>query len=136
MRFYRAILCALTLCLLAQFAPVEQAQAKSVRAIGARSVGGGGGGFSDVPLPSGALGFTAQNWLEVAGASGYIVYCTTSSQLYPDSALYAYQYVVTSGATLSKAVTGVAAGTYYCRVAAYAGSIIYDLGPEVLYTAA
>ncbi len=100
------------------------------------STGGGGGGFSDTPLPSGALGFTAQNWLEQAGADGYIVYCATSSQLFPDSALYPYQYVVNSGATLSKAVTGVAAGTYYVRVAAYAGSIIYDLGPEVPYTAA
>jgi len=107
----------------------------SAKPLGAQSGRLASGSFADVPLPSGSASFTAQNWLQVTGASGYIVYCATSSQLYPDSSLYPYQYVVTSGATLSKAVGSVAAGTYYVRIAAYAGSLIYDLGPEIVYVA-
>lgn len=112
--------------------PGAEVSAKPISTQSGRSVGGS---FSDVLLPGGSATFTAQNWLQTTGASGYIVYCATSSQLYADSALYPYQYVVTSGATLSKVIGSVAAGTYYVRIAAYAGSIVYDLGPEIAYAA-
>lgn len=88
--------------------------------------------FSDVPLPAGALSFTV-NWEDGAGESGYLVYCSTSTQAFPDPTLYAYQYVAAANAS-SLVISGVQSGTKYVRVAAIEGSNVGDLSMEIAYT--
>ena len=93
-----------------------------------------GGGFGEIPLPSGALSFTV-NWEDTTGESGYLIYCSTSTQAFPDSSLYAYQYLAAANAT-SLTISGVASGTKYVRVAAYEGTTVGDLSMEIEYTPA
>lgn len=93
-----------------------------------------GGGPTEAPLPGGAASLSVA-WDDMAGESGYVVYLSTSSQLFGDPGLYAYRYLAAANAT-SRTVTSIAAGTYYVRVAGYEGSVVGELSHEITVTAA
>lgn len=89
----------------------------------------GGETFPNITAPSGSASFTA-TWAAEESADGYLVYISTSAQAFPDQALYSYRYKATGQATASLAITGIASGTYYYRIAPYVGTTIGDVGVE------
>lgn len=105
------------------------------------SGGGGGGAPTDVPGPAGAASFSVAwdapvydaGYFAGAGAvqvSGYVIDYATSSQALGGT--YPYRKVIAGGATLSGNVTGLAAGTYYVRLASYdTDGNVGDYGNEI-----
>jgi hypothetical protein len=98
-------------------------------------VSGSGDIPTEVPFASGALSITP-TWVADANASGYVVFGSTSSQTYPDPALYSVRYLVSGGSTEQLVISGIASGVKYVRIAAHNGTWVGDLGPEVDYTPA
>lgn len=102
---------------------------------GSISAPGGGDDFPNITAPSGSAGFTV-DWSPETGADGYLVYLSASSQTYPDETLYAYRYKAAGQATAQLVISGIAAGTYYVRVASYIGTTVLQLSFEVTKVAA
>lgn len=125
----------LLLCVVLAFAgvPSIDAEAKSINSNGTRVVGGDA--FPNITAPSGSASFTV-NWKSEAGADGYLVYISGSTQTYPDETLYAYRYKASGQSTETLVISGIASGTYYVRVVAYIGTTVLQLSHEVTKTAA
>lgn len=93
------------------------------------------GEFPDITAPAGSVGFTTDAYTAQAGSTVRLAYLSTSTQAFPDSALYAYRYKFAEADDETLAIGSIQSGPWYYRIAdvdadgATVGDLSHEFGP-------
>lgn len=89
--------------------------------------------FPNIPAPAGALGFTTLGFAAQVGSTHRLAYLSTSTQLYPETELYAYRYKFANPSDETLFIGSLQAGPWYYRIADVLpdGETVGDLSHEI-----